>query len=96
MKHLLRIYEDTKKLNSDLTQYEFSTEFLNKKKSYFASLKQRNLYPSYKTLVQLSNAFSNLANAVKDEPKLQTQYNSFIKLKTDAEKLAEQKLYENI
>lgn len=96
MKHLLKIYEETKKLKCNLTQYEFSTVFLNKKKSYFASLKQRNLYPSYKTLVQLSHTYSNLANAVKGEPKLQTQYNGFIKLKTDAEKLAEQKLYENI
>ena len=53
MEHLVKIYKETKKLNSDLTQCEFSTDFLNKKKSYFASLKQRNLYPSYKTLVQL-------------------------------------------
>ena len=96
MKHLVKIFEETKRLNSNLTQYEFSTGFLNKKKSYFASLKQRNLYPSYKTLVQLSHSFANLANAIKDEPKLKTQYNSFIKLKTDAEKLAEQKLYEDI
>ena len=96
MKHLVKIYEETKKLKSDLTQYEFSTDFLNKKKSYFASLKQRNLYPSYKTLVQLSHTYSNLVNGVKDEPKLQTQYYGLIKLKTEAEKLAEQKLYENI
>ena len=48
------MYEETKKFNSDLTQHGFSTDFLNKKKSYFASLKQRNLYPSHKTLVQLS------------------------------------------
>ena len=96
MKYLIKLFEETKKLNSNLTQYEFSTDFLNKKKSYFASLKQRNLYPSYKTLVQLSHTYSNLANAVKDEPKLQTQYYGLIKLKTEAEKLAEQKLYENI
>tara|TARA_B100001057_G_scaffold484615_1_gene562942 strand:- start:341 stop:631 length:291 start_codon:yes stop_codon:yes gene_type:complete len=96
MECLIKLYKETKKLKSGLTQYEFSTDFLNKKKSYFASLKQRNLYPSYKTLVQLSHTYSNLANAVKDEPKLQTQYNIFIKLKTDSEKLAEQKLYENI
>ena len=96
MKYLVKIYEETKKLNSDLAQYEFSTDFLNKKKSYFASLKQRNLYPSYKILVQLSHTYSNLSNAVKDEPKLQTKYYGLIKLKTEAERLAEQKLYENI
>ena len=38
MKHLVKIYEETKKLNNDLTRYEFSTDFLNKKKSYFALL----------------------------------------------------------
>jgi len=54
------------------------------------------LYPSYKTLVQLSHTYSNLANAVKDEPKLQTRYYGLIKLKTETEKLAEQKLYEKI
>ena len=61
MQHLIKLFKETKKLNSDLTQYEFSTDFLNKKKSYFASLKQRNLYPSYKTLVQLSHTYSNLS-----------------------------------
>lgn len=91
-----RIYEETKKLNSDLTQYEFSTNFLKKNKSYFTSLEQRNLYLSYKILVQLSHTYSNLANVVKDEPKLQTQYYGLIKLKTETKKLAEQKLYENI
>ena len=33
MKHLVKIYEETKKLNIDLTQYEFSTDFLNKKQN---------------------------------------------------------------
>jgi|TARA_B100001964_G_C14015357_1_gene501295 hypothetical protein len=96
MQHFIKLYEETKKLNSNLTQYEFSTEFLHKKRSYFVSLKQRNLYPSYKTLVQLSHTYSNLAEVVKDEPKLQTQYYGLMKLKTAAEKLAEQRLYENI
>ena len=54
MQYLLKLYEATKKIKNDLTQYQFSTDFLNKKRSYFASLKQRNLYPSHKTLVQLS------------------------------------------
>ena len=71
MQHLIKLYEETKKLNSDLTQYEFSTDFLHKKQSYFASLKQRNLYPSYKTLVQLSCNYSNLSEAVKSGLKLQ-------------------------
>jgi len=35
MKHLVKIYEETKKLNSDLTQYEFSADFLHKKRSHF-------------------------------------------------------------
>ena len=96
MKHLIILFEETKKLNSDLTRCEFSTDFLNKKKSCFSSLRQRNLYPSYKTLVQLSHTYPNLAEAVKDEPKLQTQYYGLMKLKTEAEKLAEQRLYENI
>ena len=30
MKYLVKIYEETKKLNSDLTQYEFSTDFLKR------------------------------------------------------------------
>ena len=70
--------------------------FRTKNKAIFLSLEQRNLYPLYMTLVQLSHTYFNLANAVKDEPKLQTQYDGLIKLKTEAEKLAEQKLYENI
>jgi len=38
MKYLTKLFEETKKLNNDLTRYEFSTDFLNKKKSYFALL----------------------------------------------------------
>ena len=37
MKNLVTIYEEITKLNSDLRKYEFSTDFLYKKKSYFAS-----------------------------------------------------------
>ena len=47
-------------------------------------------------LIQLSHIYSNLAEVVKEKPKLQTQYDGLMKLKTEAEKLAEQKLYENI
>ena len=71
MKHLIILFEETKKLNSDLTRCEFSTDFLNKKKSCFSSLRQRNLYPSYKTFVQLSCNYSNLSEAVKSGLKLQ-------------------------
>ena len=35
MKHLVKLFEKTKKLNIDLTRYEFSTDFLNKKKSSY-------------------------------------------------------------
>ena len=38
MQHLIKLYKETKNLNSDLTQYEFDTNFLNKKRSYLASL----------------------------------------------------------
>ena len=38
MKYLTKLFEETKKLNNDLTRYEFSTEFLNKKRSCFSSL----------------------------------------------------------
>ena len=44
MKHLVKIYEETKKLNNDLTQYEFSTDFLNKKnEKTFNKILQKNL-----------------------------------------------------
>ena len=50
MQHLIKLYAETKKLNSDLTHYEFSTDFLNQKRSYFAFLKQRNLYSSLQNI----------------------------------------------
>ena len=67
MQHFIKMYEEIKKINGDVTQYEFSSNFLHKKRSYFASLKQRTLYLSQKTLVQLSHTYSNLTNVVKDE-----------------------------
>ena len=77
MKHLITLFKETKKLNSDLTRYEFSTDFLNKKKSCFSSLRQYNLYPSYKTLVQLSCNYFNLSEAVKNGLELQRCYYVF-------------------
>ena len=38
MKHLIKLCESIKGLKNDLTQYEFSTDFLNKKRSCFTSL----------------------------------------------------------
>ena len=35
MQHLIKLYEHTKRLKSDLTQYEFSTDFLKKTKLFF-------------------------------------------------------------
>ena len=39
MKHLVKIYEETKKLNSDLTQYVFSTDFFKQKEELFCFIK---------------------------------------------------------
>ncbi len=38
MQHFIKLFEETKKFNSDLTQYKLGPDFLRKKNSYFASL----------------------------------------------------------